>query len=154
MKQVRISKYNPIYRNGEGKYDIEDWTSISDVGKVYDGNVFKMKDYELVEERYISCILDILNECNIQELYLTEYECYDVTLSWINRQRIPINQIPDFSKDCLRERCWGKLSNSNIFIHFGYDYYMYIGCNLSIDTIRIIAGNSQLFCELQQSPYL
>ena len=33
MKKYRITKYNPIYRDDEGKYLIDEWTSYTDIGK-------------------------------------------------------------------------------------------------------------------------
>jgi hypothetical protein len=49
MYKYRITKYNPIYRDPEGKYTIEDWTAISDIGKVFNNS--KTNDRKLQRNR-------------------------------------------------------------------------------------------------------
>jgi hypothetical protein len=39
------------------------------------------------------------------------------------------SEIENILKLILREKLWCKLvSEGKLFIHFGYDFYMYIGC--------------------------
>lgn len=51
MKQYRVTKYNPAFRI-DGKYTRNEWTSISDIGKNYDGETFTLSAYEKVESHY------------------------------------------------------------------------------------------------------
>ncbi len=39
MFQYRITKYDPAFRI-DGKYTKDEWTSIHDIGKIYNGCIF------------------------------------------------------------------------------------------------------------------
>ena len=47
----RISKYNPIDRI-DGIYQVDDWTSYSDIGEQYGGRVVQPSEYLAVETVY------------------------------------------------------------------------------------------------------
>ncbi|QSX06726.1 hypothetical protein JYG23_04550 [Sedimentibacter sp. zth1] len=53
----RITKYNPQYRDSYGAYLKDEWTSLSDVGKQYDGKVFTKDEYLEYERLYIESII-------------------------------------------------------------------------------------------------
>ena len=69
--------------------------------------------------------------------------------NFINQQ-----QVTDMCRLVLREYVWTKLSyDSKMYVHFGYDYYMYIGSLLPCkETIRSIT-NQGLFVKKFKSPY-
>ena len=46
MHHLRFSKYDIKYRNELGHYLRDDWTSISDVGKVCEDELLTMEEYE------------------------------------------------------------------------------------------------------------
>lgn len=52
MKEYRISKYDPQFRVN-GSYQKNEWTSISDIGKVFDDGVLTLAEYLRVENEYI-----------------------------------------------------------------------------------------------------
>lgn len=52
----RITKYNPANRNDSGNYCGDDWTSISDVGKFYNGELFTIEEYLRVENLYVCAV--------------------------------------------------------------------------------------------------
>ncbi|OXM17137.1 hypothetical protein [Paenibacillus herberti] len=65
-------------------------------------------------------------------------------------------EIPDLSKLILREQVWAKLDHPSMFVHFGYDYYMYIG--LKGENSDYVAFEQKinylgLFAERVKSPY-
>lgn len=37
MQYFRITKYNPQFRNKQGEYKNEEWTSVYDIGKKFEG---------------------------------------------------------------------------------------------------------------------
>lgn len=152
MNCFRISKYNPIYRK-QGSYMKDEWTSISDIGKLFNGKIFTSEEYKAIESSYISCIHTIILEANIKKCTIKNFENYSET-AWENNQIIYGNQIVLFIIDCLRENCWGKLQGSNFYIHFGYDYYVYIGTLLDLGQIISITSKNGLFCENMVSPYI
>jgi hypothetical protein len=45
----RVTKYDPVYRDLEGNFKKEDWTSYYDIGKVYGGQEFTLSDYLSIE---------------------------------------------------------------------------------------------------------
>ena len=68
---------------------------------------------------------------------------------------IEIRDIEHLCRLVLREQLWCKLENDNImFIHFGYDYYMYIGCLSKSEGVINLIKKIGLFLEKFESPYL
>lgn len=53
----------------------------------------------------------------------------------------------------LREKYWAKLETKNAFIHFGWDYYMYIGVPGAPKQASAYAATNGLFVEEFESPY-
>lgn len=151
MIEYKITKYNPLNRI-EGKYTVLEWTSISDIGKVFDDGVLTYSRYAQVERRYIDCCIELLQKAAVSELLVGSPEYYDEGL-----------RLPDILSTesemrraimcCLREKCWAKLENSDFFIHFGYDYNMYVGTNLSVTVVQETSKKHSLFCEVKNSPY-
>jgi hypothetical protein len=74
MYKYRITKYNPIYRDPEGKYTIEDWTAISDIGKVFNNQRLTIESYKETEDKYIKAIYVTMDFLNIP--YLTAKDIY------------------------------------------------------------------------------
>lgn len=52
MKKYRISKYNPCNRDEQGRYIINEWTSYSDIGKLYNRKIFDDKRYSYASNVY------------------------------------------------------------------------------------------------------
>lgn len=63
--QWRITKYNPIFRNENGHYLLDEWICPSEIGKVLNGDLFTLENYLLIENAYIETIIEFLNEKNI-----------------------------------------------------------------------------------------
>ena len=152
MNNYRITKYNPQLRV-DGKYLMDDWTSISDIGSIILGQEFTMQEYEKVEQNYINFVLRILSACGIKQLMINQLENHN-KLNWYNEQYLDVTQIETFVRDCLREKCWGKLEANNFYIHFGYDYYMYMGVNIVENSMQEVAKEFKLYVESYKSPYL
>jgi hypothetical protein len=168
MFSWRITKYNPCNRDINGIYTIQDeWTSYSDIGTVREGKIFTYEDYKKVEDAYIASILMIM-ECNaVQKLkvvglekrgpltsdsYISEdmKEIYDKVRDGIY---CPQGTIDGVARLVLREKLWCKFEARSMFVHFGYDYYMYIKsaqmCEKEVEKIQEMG----LYVEEQESPY-
>lgn len=153
MYEFRISKYNYAYRQN-GIFMKEDWTSISDVGKVYGGKKFTYREYESVEAKYLSLIKLICNELKISHMQITDLEDYSYKCSYSNGTVLKsIDDILNVAKDCLREKYWCKLSSNSHFFHFGYDFYLYVGSTLDYTCLSELAHEVGLFVEAENSPY-
>lgn len=68
MYNYRIKKYNPKFRDEFGRYTKDEWTSIYDIGKIYDKFEFSKESYSLIEDSYINSILKILEIKNISSM--------------------------------------------------------------------------------------
>lgn len=151
FKQYRITKYNPIYRMN-GIYTKDEWISMYDVGKMYDGKTFTFEEYLTVEKSYLNVIKKILQEVNIKRVIIKQGENMYSKLN--NSVLCSQEEVLLVARGCLREEFWCKLVSKDFFVHFGYDYYMYIGANIEEDHMSEIARENGLFSELiQQSPY-
>lgn len=151
FKQYRITKYNPISRVN-GIYTKDEWTAMSDVGKSYDGKIFTFEEYLAIEKSYLKVIEKVLQKLNVKRVRIKQGENMYSKLnnSVLNSHK----EILLVAKGCLREEFWCKLVSKNFFVHFGYDYYMYIGANIEEEHMSEIARENGLFSELiQQSPY-
>jgi hypothetical protein len=62
-------------------------------------------------------------------------------------------EIDEVVRHVLREKFWCRLDGVGAFIHFGYDYYMYIGVPVTCIGAITLARQLGLFVEPFQSPY-
>ena len=170
MFSYRITKYNPIYRNSLGAYLKDEWTSISDVGKVYENGEFTIDEYLKIEDGYIEAILLFMAFLNLESLPVTYLEKSN---TWDNKRtaysksmfklykkikvgkQINTKEMGDAARLVLRELLWCKIENESMFVHFGWDYYMYIGSSKEIPKLLKKKIESWgLFVEEFESPYL
>lgn len=172
MISWRVSKYNPIYRNTKDEYENDEWTSCYEIGKIYQGKMFTVNDYMDIENTYIIALISFMKSVNVPALFVKSLEkhgdfLFDETpliytksmIELYNRVHegilLEIKYIEELCRLILREKLWCKLENDkNFFIHFGYDYYMYI-CSMSYseEIINMIEGIG-LFVEPLKSPYI
>ena len=151
VTEYRITKYNPANRIN-GVYMADEWTGISDIGKVFDGTVLSQEAYLKTEKAYIDCCIVLIEKAKISKLSIKQAEYYTKNV------RFPsiisnMQEIRQVITACLREQCWLKLVAKDFFIHFGYDYYMYVGSVLPKETVAETATKYALFCEEHPSPY-
>ena len=159
--KYRITKYNPQFRNHKGAYYRPEWTSCTDIGHVFLGKTLTCKEYLFVENAYISTIMLILGVFHSKSGYVDACEkrfslkkiqrrLKSVGLRLHIRDRILFNkvqnnyilkyrQIPSVLRLVLRECIWCKIACTNVNIEFGYDYYIYIYCDvISEDIIKTV----------------
>lgn len=164
MFSYRITKYNPASRDSFGFYEKNEWTSISDIGHIYNGKKFLKSNYFIIENAYVNSIIIFMDFLNIGYLIASNVEKHSQRP---NRKRycsLPMQniykiietgsqlnkpQVKDVARLVLRELFWCKLDNSNnMFVHFGYDYYMYIGGSKKLpQNLRNKIENMGLFVE-------
>jgi len=168
MHYWRITKYNPQYRDEKGRYLMNEWTSYSDIGKRFSDKILTMSTYITVESSYINVVTSMMNELVLSSFTIVElekgeydekaYESNDVYKTLYDKlkegKKIFIDEIGMVLRLILRETIWGKLVNNNAFVHFGYDYYMYVGAQTEIAKTKAVAQQYGLFVENEKSPYL
>lgn len=163
----RITKYNPKNRDFNGAYLKKEWISYSEIGKVFENKKFMVEDYLKIENAYIQAIILFMECLNINYLRIValqkkikpeKNEFYSFSMinaynSFKKRQLISKELVIIIAKLALRENLWCKLEAEDMYVHFGYDYYMYIGSkNICKDAISKIE-KSGLYAEAFESPY-
>jgi hypothetical protein len=165
MGEFRISKYDPALRNSDGSFVGETWTSISDIGRVFQGELFTEEEYLATEEAYVAAIRSTMRACGIEELRVKDLEVLQEGSDSVPRSGnqvapalVPVEGVTLSSQEVdavvrlvLRECVWCRLvGDAGFFVHFGYDFYVYIGTG-SAD-IRPPVSHT-LFVEEFPSPY-
>ncbi len=157
----RITKYNPEFRDEKGRYILDEWTSVSDIGKAFSGNILSEKEYLKIESSYIKAIYLLFEENNVSALNIKSLEIYegDETIPLKPEEREIISKITDnmtvnitdaeiIAKSVLRELMWCKLcARTDFEIEFGYDYYMYVRCDSITPATKDAIMNNGLYIE-------
>ncbi len=169
MLSWRITKYNPQSRDSKGVCLVKDeWTSYSDIGKSYAGYEFTFEQYMQTENAYVEAIFTFMDCLHLNELRIANLERHDIPTEskfysqamldlfelLKNGMCLSRDSINNQVRLVLRENVWCRLEGNGMFVHFGYDYYMYIGSEkLYSDSIAHIE-RAGLFVESYESPYL
>ncbi len=168
MHSWRITKYNPAFRDERGAYLKDEWTSVSDVGAIYDGDAFTYEAYRKVEDAYVSTALKFVSEACLDSLTITYLEPAHVLKERVKDLRdiafdaerakkgmsLSGEALDNVCRLVLREIFWCKLESERAYIHFGYDYYMYIGSPVRSEKAIAYGKQEGLFIEEMESPYL
>ena len=157
MHQYRITKYDPQHRNDSGAFTRDDWTAVSDVGDIFDGEVLTARAYLAVENIYVDTALAFLGESAVESLVIRSLEnqgnyANSELLLADGRECSPL-EISDIVRLNLRSSIWCRLVGKNAFLHFGYDYYMYVGVPMPCATAIEFATRCGVFVEPFESPY-
>lgn len=171
MTRYRITKYSPEYRNENGVYTKEDWTSCSDIGRQFDGKILTAEEYYDTEQRYIRVIEDIFCENEVGSLQIKDLECrYNVEErnEFLKTKSIELSDrdvqiIGGLKNDkviyfknlhkvitmVLRECIWCRLTSESpeFAVDFGYDFYIYVVCEKISDRIKDTASESGIYIE-------
>jgi len=164
----RITKYDPKKRNSQGWFLEDTWISYGDIGRSYQSEKLTYDEYVRVENLYINAIVQFMMSLNVSHLQVKYLENHgsinedpsvDKTeVMFVNTLKendlLSLEQVKMVSKLILRGYFWCKLiSKHKMFVHFGDDYYMFIGsrseCKDTLEAIR----KSGLYVENYESPY-
>lgn len=144
----RVTKYQKYDTYGNLSSSRDEWTSFFDID-----HKVNLEEYLRVENEYIKLILTTCRLSNVSSLKITELEKHSDTLCFTNGQLANPKKIKEISRAVLREEAWCKLVSSQLQIHFGYDFYMYIICSIPPQEIHKTIATS-LNIETFDSPYL
>lgn len=152
MPLYQITKYNPENRDKLGRYCVEEWTSISDIGKNYGEKVFDINTYIATEDSYINAITMLMKYHDTKLLYVrgleknfnfsdlkiyikkfpTQYAEGIIELfnSVEEDSKLDYSNIQLMCRLILREHLWSELysKEKHFIVTFGYDYYMRVDC--------------------------
>jgi hypothetical protein len=158
MFEYRVTKYDPRLRDRSGAYRRDEWISPDQIGQTFGGVVFTAAEYQRTEDAYVAAAMAFLRESGCVSLRVVQLEnsrpfqepgillSPGVTLCLADLERV--------CRLNLRGTIWCKLEDdAGRFIHFGYDYYMYIGVPTPCETAKALAPRLGLFVETFPSPY-
>ena len=167
MAFYRITKYNPQFRRKDGSYGKSEWTSVSDIGRIYQDGQLTVESYLQVETAYVKAITQFLLQANCKKLTVNNLELKEnygaLPKQIIAGSKEMLNLIQDGAEISgeiiegavrlnLREIIWCRLHGDNgVYIHFGYDYYMYIGIESNSFYLPLLPEG--IFVETIESPY-
>jgi hypothetical protein len=157
--EYRVTKYDPGLRDPSGSYTGKDWTSIGDVGQRFAGRKLTMRDYLTVEKGYLAVLNAMLEEAEVTQLRLLGLEKAKARRQakgnrWREGAVLSLRQAIEFARQALREELWGMLvAPRRAFVHFGYDYYMYVGLSRLTPSALDLAAQIGIFVEPFRSPY-
>ena len=154
MIEYRVSKYNPAFRDMDGRYLRDEWTAVSDIGRSFGGAVLTREDYQRVEDAYVATALGFLREAGCASLAVVGLENYGRCPSAPPEGAVVAEpQLGDMIRSILRAEFWCLLEGGSCFLHFGYDYYLYVGVPSPCPQACLLASRSGLFVEEFDSPY-
>ena len=157
--KYRVTKYDPQFRDAAGVYRREEWTYFRQVGKKITGKVLTIREYSRTESAYLEVLRSMLEEAKLPFLEIRSLqiprEGGKKLAPWARRSRLSVAKAVEFARLALREELWGRLVLPGIaYVHFGWDYYMYVGLPVAVPTACALASSLGLFVEPFRSPYL
>lgn len=157
MIQYRVTKYGPQYRDASGRFNRNEWIMYSQIGESFDEGVLTEPRYLAMESTYIDAAVSFLTESGIDSLAIvslenaSNYHCSDLAIT--ESQLCSIREIESISRLILRQHIWCKLIWDTAFLHFGWDYYSYIGVPEACPNAIHAATKSGLFVQKFNSPH-
>ncbi len=162
--EYRVTKYDISYRrlaglnaNNEfstGIYTRNEWTSVSDIGRSFDGVILTPDEYQRVEDAYVAVAISFLKESRLSAVTVDGLENSEFCpIPLEEGMTIDIRNLPEVVRLILQEKVWCRLISQKTFLHFGYDYYMFVGVSLECPKSKQLARNLGLFVESFKSPY-
>jgi hypothetical protein len=156
--EYRITKYDPSLRGTDGAYLVDEWTAFSDIGRKFAGRVLTKAEYMRVETLYLDALETFLGEAEIPTLRIRDLELHKLSgataKGWRENQSLHRSDVRRFATMVLRNKLWARLeAPRRAFVHFGYEYYMYIGTSKKVPNAVAATTASGLFAETIRSPY-
>lgn len=156
--RYRITKYDPRFYGGPGgAYTRDEWTSISDIGKTFDGLELTREEYERVEGLYLEAVRTGLEAAGVERLRVCGLEDHgEAPGSLTEGQWLAVPEAAEVCRALLREAgFWCRLEDGDrAYVHVGYDYYLYLGTPVDVGAALAPLEEAGLFVEAGfSSPY-
>lgn len=154
MPGFRLTKYDPRLRDADGAYRVDDWTSISDVGRIFAGRALTADDYQRVEDAYVAAISAAHEDCGAPALFARDVESRQ-EFALAEHEPLAGPRLAEVIRGCLRELVWCRIESDDgqFSVHFGWDYYAYLTVAHLSARAQQTARDSGLFLEPFESPY-
>ncbi len=154
--EYRVTKYDPGKRGENGVYKGDDWTMFSQVGGIIGGSKLTLEEYLRTEDAYVATAIRFLSEAGVPTVTVRQLEDNGGEAAKLNVREgsdLDQEQAACLMRLILRDMAWCKLEAGDSFVHFGWDYYMYIGVPVPCDQSRAFARERGLFVEEFLSPH-
>jgi hypothetical protein len=126
----------------------------SQIGQTFRGVVITEQEYKRVENAYVKAALAFLTESSIAALRVVGLEnSRRQPLEFAEGSVLPLEKLPEVFGRILREEFWCRLQADDAFVHFGWDYYMYVGVPRRCPAAEQTASGLGLHVEEFTSPY-
>jgi hypothetical protein len=160
----RLTKYDPEKRDANGHFTAEEWTSVSDIGRTLGGQMLSVAGYLVTENAYVTSVRTLLSASDITSMLLTDVErralephpllqdaVFESSRQVTDHQILAGVELENIVRACLREYLWCRLNGPDgAYLHFGYDYYVYVGLPKSASELVL---PPHMFWEEFESPY-
>ena len=154
MNEYRITKYDPALRSPSGSYMADEWTSYSDIGRSFGGVILTEHEYKRVEDAYIDAAVAFLTEANLTSITVQGLENRRKQYLAVHEGSVlTLEEAGAVIRAVLREEFWCRLQNERGYVHFGWDYYMYLGTPDRCPAAEQKAAALGLYVEEFESPY-
>jgi hypothetical protein len=151
--QYRVTKFDPANRNEAGNYTADEWYLHCQIGDTFDGVLLTEDEYLRVEDAYIATALRFHSDAGQPDIFAISVEDNRKLGAPAEGSLITSNQLPALCRAMLRGDYWCRIEGRDFFIHFGYDFYMYIGACAATEHTLDFARSEGLFPEPFASPY-
>ncbi len=151
--QYRITKFDPANRDPAGHYLAEDWHLYSQIGEAFGGVVLTAEEYLRVESAYIATAQRFHLESGLPAIRAVSVEGHGDRGAPCEAEVILSERLPAICRAMLREEYWCRIEGDGFFIHFGWDFYMYVGAPNPCEAALEYARSLNLFPEVFTSPY-
>ncbi len=164
----RVTKYDPALRDGAGRFTTDTWTSVWDIGQDFSGEKLTVEEYVRTESSYVDAATSFAVESGIFHLRVVDLDRNTFDQAELTELGVPpIDTVPRMAdgstismnawggliRAVLRELTWCKLESDPFFLHFGFDYYMYVGSDSTCESSQRTTREAGLFVEEFASPY-
>jgi hypothetical protein len=146
-----VIKYDQA--RAQAGYDDGSWTSISDIGNVFNGELLTREHYERVEAAHVDTVLAMCRESGIFELEPMPWRSDQQT-----HQAIRVDAFAPQLRGLLREqddRAVWRDPQLRFYVVVGYDYHVYAGSHVDCPGAIELAQRQGLRLEVNgPSPWL
>jgi hypothetical protein len=151
---LRVTKYDPGLRDQRGAFTEDDWTSVSDVGGIFNGRVLTLSEYLDVENRYLRVVAAFLEAAGVESLVASDVESHGARWWPQEGESLSPLAVVDVVREMLRERGFCRLAGPRgVYVHVGDDYYLYVGGDVDGAAALDAVARAGLFADEFRSPY-
>jgi hypothetical protein len=153
VNEYRVTKYNPTFRDPYGRYTKDEWTIFKQVGDTFSGVKLTLEEYERVENAYVDVALAFISEGSVSAIMVRGLENRgEQQNDSLENSVLSFELIGPIMRRILREEIWCRLEGNGGFLHFDWDYYMYVGVPHPCPAAEALASELGLFVEECASP--